>query len=80
MKNYKDTQNKLYAIDSTEYEYLLPIGCIAITEEEANILRAPIPLTPKQTANNAIVLLEASVTDRRLREAPRRSCASSCGH
>ena len=69
MQNYKDLNGNIHVLDSTEYEYLLPSGCIAITQEEADALSAPIPLTPKEKANNAIALLEASVTDRRLREA-----------
>ena len=48
MKNYKDTQNNLYVLDSTEYEYLLPVGCIAITQAEADALSAPPPLTVEQ--------------------------------
>ena len=70
MKYYKDVNNNVnaYEADGSQDEFI-PAALILITEEEANILRAPIPLTPKQTANNAIVLLEASVTDRRLREA-----------
>lgn len=53
MKNYKDTQNKLYAIDSTEYEYLLPIGCTPISIEEANIIANP-PKTQEELSQEII--------------------------
>lgn len=48
MQNYKDIQNKVHVLDSIEYEYLLPVDCIAITQEEADALNAPIPLTVEQ--------------------------------
>ena len=43
--NYKDTQNKVHSLDSTAFEYLLPIGSVPITDEEAEALR-PKPPTP----------------------------------
>lgn len=46
MPHYKDTENKLHWIDSDEYEYVLPVGCVQITDEEAETLRpAPVELT-----------------------------------
>lgn len=36
MQNYKDTNNKIYVLDDTTFEYLLPSGCIKITQEEAD--------------------------------------------
>ena len=46
MPHYKDTENKLHWIDSDEYEYVLPVGCVQITEQEAEALRpAPVELT-----------------------------------
>ena len=33
--NYKDPQNNLHALDSAEFEHLLPVGSIQITDEEA---------------------------------------------
>lgn len=38
MKTYKDTQNKLHAIDEA-FTYLLPSDCIEITDEEAEQIR-----------------------------------------
>lgn len=40
MPHYKDTQNKLYRLDSTEYESYLPASCVQITNEEADTIRA----------------------------------------
>ena len=37
--NYKDTQNNLHFLDSTEFEHLLPVGCVQITDEEAETIR-----------------------------------------
>jgi len=38
--NYKDTENKLHWLDSTEYESYLPDSCVPITDEEASAIRA----------------------------------------
>jgi hypothetical protein len=45
MPHYKDPQNKLHWIDSTEHESYLPIGSVQITDEEAEALRPKIELT-----------------------------------
>jgi len=37
--HYKDLQNNLHFLDSTEFEHLLPSGCVAITEQEADSIR-----------------------------------------
>lgn len=38
MPHYKDTQNKLHWLDSTEHENYLPAGCVQITDVEAAVL------------------------------------------
>jgi hypothetical protein len=43
MPHYKSPDNSLHFIESIEFEYLLPIGSIQITEEEVEALR-PVPL------------------------------------
>ena len=43
--NYKAPDNTIHFLDSTEYEYLLPAGSVAITDEEAEALR-PVPPAP----------------------------------
>jgi hypothetical protein len=49
MPHYKDTENKLHWLDSTEYEFYLPAGSIQITDEEADALRPkPAELTYAQ--------------------------------
>ena len=34
MPNYKDKNNQIHFLDSKQYEYLLPAGCVEITDEE----------------------------------------------
>ena len=45
--NYKDLENNLHFLDSTEFEHLLPVGCVQITDEEAETIRLSkvVPLT-----------------------------------
>jgi hypothetical protein len=45
MPHYKDTQNKLHWLDSSEHESFLPAGSVQITDAEAEALRpvAPAP-------------------------------------
>lgn len=45
MQNYKDSSNKLYALDSSEFEHLLPQGCVKITQAETDIFNVPKPPT-----------------------------------
>jgi hypothetical protein len=37
--NYKDLENNLHFLDSTEFENLLPVGCVQITDDEAETIR-----------------------------------------
>lgn len=39
MKTYKASDNSIHCIDP-QFAYMLPIGCVEITEEEADALRA----------------------------------------
>ena len=63
MPHYKTPSNALYFLDSPEFEHLLPLGSLEITQEEAN------SLAPKPTVKDQIAQLEASITPRRMREA-----------
>jgi len=47
--NYKDLENNLHFLDSTEFEHLLPAGCVQITDEEAETIRLSkvVPFTYK---------------------------------
>lgn len=47
MPHYKDLNNNLHFLDDDSFAYLLPEGCIKITEE-AEALRQPPPETPEQ--------------------------------
>lgn len=51
MPHYKDTENKVHFLDSSDCEYLLPEGSVQITEEEAFALLNP-PATPEEMREN----------------------------
>lgn len=38
-KTFKDTNNQIHVIDEN-FTHLLPTGCVEVTQEEANIIRA----------------------------------------
>lgn len=42
MPHYKDQTNRVHFIEEEEFEYLLPEGCVQISDEEA---KAALPLT-----------------------------------
>jgi hypothetical protein len=47
---YKDTNNQLHWLDSSEFEYLLPIGSVQITDAEAAVIaEANKPMPPSVT-------------------------------
>ena len=49
MPYYKDLNNELHWLDSVEHESYLPVGCVQITDEEAEALRPqPAELTYAQ--------------------------------
>jgi len=49
MQYYKDDENKLHWLESTEFEYYLPRGCVPITDEEAEaLIPKPAELTYAQ--------------------------------
>lgn len=43
MPNYKSPDNAVHFLDSSDFEYLLPVGSVQITDEEAEALH-PIPI------------------------------------
>jgi len=67
---YKDQQNNLHVLDSSKFEYLLPAGCIQITDDEAQVIQTaqlaaipviiPSSLTMKQAR---LALLAAGYLD-----------------
>ena len=65
--NYKAPDNSIHAIDPAFY-YMLPKGCIAITEEEAEAIRAAS--VPAQTPKDLLNKLDSenALTQRNLRE------------
>jgi hypothetical protein len=46
MLYYKDSENNVHALESDEFEYLLPPGLVSITEIEAKELTAPTNAAP----------------------------------
>jgi hypothetical protein len=50
MPHYKDTQNKLHWLDSSEHESFLPAGSIQITDAEAEALRPELTYAQKRVA------------------------------
>lgn len=60
MPNYKDSNNKLHFLDSAEFEYLLPADCIAITDEEAQVIQA------ENEANIPVIIPTLSMRQARL--------------
>ena len=56
MPHYKDQSGALHFLDSADFAYLLPAGCVEITDEEAEALSAPLP-----TQAQIIAALEAAV-------------------
>lgn len=38
--HYKSPDNQLHFLDSADYEHLLPVGSVQITDEEAEAIRA----------------------------------------
>lgn len=57
---YKDSNNQLHFLDSAEFEYLLPADCVAITDEEAQVIQAEID------ANIPVVIPTLSMRQARL--------------
>ena len=68
--HYKAPDNSLHFIEP-EYAHLLPVGCVQITDAEAEQIRiANLPMVdPKDAIRAEITTLEASITPRRLRDA-----------
>ena len=69
MQNYKDLNNKLHALDSVEFEYLLPAGCVKITQSEVAVIRAaeeaakPVIIPTLSMRQARLVLLNMGLLD-----------------
>lgn len=61
MPYFKDPQDKVHWLDSAEFAHILPAGAVEITNEQADLLRAP----PPETAEQIIARLEGAL-DRHL--------------
>lgn len=69
MKTYKDSKNNLHCIEA-EFAHLLPADCVEITQAEFDsILEAKNTPTHNQSILQQIAVIEATITQRRLREA-----------
>lgn len=69
MPYYKDQNDGVHFLDDSRFENALPAGCVQISDEEATRLQQPTPLNANELILSQIAGLEASVTDRRIREA-----------
>lgn len=53
---YKSPDNKVHQLDDENFEYLLPAGCVEITQAEADaILNPPKTLAELNAESNAII-------------------------
>lgn len=59
MPNYRDPVGGLHFLESADFEHLLPVGSVEISEEEADAIRYP-PLTLVQAQAQQITLIEGS--------------------
>ena len=70
MPHYKDTSGHLHFLESAEFEYLLPAGCLKLSDKDAAKLQAE---QNKPSAHDLIrlqiIALESQQTPRRVREA-----------
>lgn len=55
---YKDQNNTIHGLESVAFEYLLPAGCVQITNEEASAILNP-PLSIEETRENKLAALAA---------------------
>lgn len=56
MKYFKDSQNKVHALEDFSFTHLLPVGCVEITENEADEL-----LNPPESAEQIINRLKSEL-------------------
>lgn len=52
MSHFKDINNGIHWLDDDSFAYLLPEGCVQITDEEAEALR-PVPPEPTYAEKRA---------------------------
>lgn len=65
---YKDKQNNIHVLDSSEFDYLLPTGCIQITDEEAEAITSAIPVPPMHIQSISPRQIRQALTRAGLRE------------
>lgn len=54
MPYFKDSNNALHFLESASDEHLLPLGCVPVTDAEADAVQnAPLPLGDLKAAKNA---------------------------
>ena len=52
--NYKDLENNLHFLDSAEFEHLLPVGSVQITDAEADSIRLSKVVPPTYSELRAV--------------------------
>lgn len=58
MQKYKDSKNVIHEIDQ-RFSYMLPPGCVPITDAEAEVIRNPTPSLDKIKADRVAALSAA---------------------
>lgn len=56
MPNYKDLYGHVHFLASADFEYLLPVGCVAISDAEANTIQNPPPTLAQIKSNKVSAL------------------------
>ena len=69
MPYFKDKTGGVHFLDDANFKHMLPQGCIDITDAEAEILQTPPPPSADELVTQQIAALEASISERRKREA-----------
>jgi len=61
MPYYKDTSGRTHFLDDASHAYLLPAGCVAITDAEGHALEVPGPVPLKVQAAAALDKSDATM-------------------
>jgi hypothetical protein len=59
MSFFKDPQNNLHFLDDDAFEYLLPVGCVQITDEAAAAIQASIAAAAAAESTKATQIAQA---------------------
>jgi hypothetical protein len=60
---YRDTNNHVHALEDIAFDYLLPVGCVQISEQEALSLLQP-ERTPEEIIAEKIAAIDIAIKQR----------------